>query len=142
MPGFSGVSVGSFDLSGFGVSWSWSSSGGGGSLGLGFDALFDLEWLKLKLPGLGFDFALPDVGGVSVKSKLPSLSCFCRDVRSSSRPTGPGLPDVPGFPGLPGPGLSSGWWRGTPGLGVPELFDLLGLTLPEFPDIFTPALRP
>lgn len=141
MPGFSGVSLGSFDLSGFGVSWSWSPSGGGGSLGLGFDASFDLGWLKLGLPGLGFDFTLPDVGGVSVKSKLPSLSLFLsgREIIFAV-PTGPGLPDVPGFPGLPGPGLLTGWWRGTPGLGVPELFGLLGLTLPDLPDIFTPAL--
>jgi hypothetical protein len=144
-PNFSGICLGTFNLSGFGVSWSWGSGGGDGSpdsVGFTFDADFDLGWLTLKLPELGFDFALPNIGAVIVRSRLPwlSLTLAGREI-TFTVPTGPDLPDIPGFPGLPGPGLLTGWWQGTPGLGIPSLFELLGLTLPdELPDVFTSTL--
>ncbi|MGY5125113.1 DUF6603 domain-containing protein [Streptomyces nigrescens] len=115
-------------LTGFGLSFSATG------LHVVFEAGFDLGWLTLELPGLGFEFSFPEVGNVEVAGRLPKLSL--------GRPGGTvhfDIGDLPVFPGLPGAGLLTGW-SPQANISVPDLLGLFGIDMPPLPDRFTPQL--
>ncbi|QMU78378.1 hypothetical protein GXW83_24380 [Streptacidiphilus sp. PB12-B1b] len=124
---------------------SWTSTGGGGGGGGGdwalrvsFDLSLDLGWLRLDLPGAGFDFCLPHLGEWGSVLRLPSLSLDIGGLPITF--TVPDVPvDLPGFPGLPGPGVLTGWFDGA-GVRLPDLLAWLDIGLPSLPDVFYPTL--
>ncbi|WP_328742873.1 hypothetical protein OG436_28900 [Streptomyces caniferus] len=134
---FPAIRLGRFTVSKFGLGWSsGGGSGGGGRLGSLFDVDIDLGWLRIELPDLGFDFALPDVGPVDIVRRLPALSLQLGGGRVLRFDIPRVEMDLPGFPGLPQPRELTGWWRDGSPLTLPDLAALLGLELPELPDIF------
>ncbi|MFF2077466.1 DUF6603 domain-containing protein [Kitasatospora sp. NPDC058162] len=135
-PGFPGCQLAlgpmRLELSGFGLSWSASG------LAVTFEASFDLGWLQLELPDLGFDFTFPQSGDVGVTGRLRALSLAWPDGTLRFDVPTLDLPD-PGFPGRPGPGLLTGWLPNSAAT-LPALARLFGIDLPALPDIFLPPL--
>lgn len=148
LPELPSLNLGPFTPLKIGLSWHKGGSGGGSDkwgwggwdfdfLRVEFDGELSLGKLTVSVPGIGFDFRLPDTGGFQLWPRFPAISFGLggRTLRFDvPRAELPGLP--PGLPGFPGTGFISGWFEGLPGVALPDLLGLLDIPLPDLPDKF------